>query len=110
MTLKKAKELYKKAHIGLTPSEEDAAHEAEKLLKKKKITAKRNGEKFFFSDKKKLKEQKDFYSSSGEVHPITGEIIHEPEPVSRKDKLMKLLRNLLKKKQKQKPSNERLPF
>lgn len=112
MTLKKAKQLYKKAHRGLTPKEEEAAHKAEKLLKKKKIKAKRNGKKFSFSDKKKeMKEAKEFYSGSGEVHPVTGEIIHEPVEVSRKDKLMRMLRNLLKGKKKQKPTNnERTPF
>jgi|688.fasta_scaffold295539_3 hypothetical protein len=112
MTLKRAKQLYKKAHIGLTPSEEEAAHKAEKLLKKKGIEAERNGKKFSFSHKKgEVKEAKDFYPGSGEVHPVTGEIIHEPVPVSRKDKLMRMLRSLLKQKKKQKPSsNERLPF
>jgi hypothetical protein len=58
MSVEKAKQLYKKAHRGLSAKEERAAHKAEKLLKKKKIKAKRNGKKFSFSDKKKLEEAK----------------------------------------------------
>jgi len=58
MTLKRAKELYKKAHKNLTPSEEEAAHKAEKLLKKKKIEAERKDGNFTFTGKKDVKESK----------------------------------------------------
>jgi hypothetical protein len=110
MTLERAKKLYKKAHIGLTPAEEEAAHKAEKLLKKKKIKAKRNGKKFSFSDKKKIKEQKEYYPGSGEIHPKTGEVLHEPVSVSRSHLLLRKIRKFLSKKQKPKMNNERTPF
>lgn len=117
MSEKRAKELYKKAHRGLTPQEEKDAHKAEKLLKKKKIEAERKNGKFEFKKKKKknkkhsiaearvIKKIRDAISKrlfatepgSGELSP-TGDVLHEPVRVPPHLVLKKRIKDMMSRK------------
>lgn len=140
VSVKRAIELYRKAHKGLTAREEADAHKGEELLKKKGIVAKRitkskGKDKFTFTRKKTSKKPKNnkkkideallkrpTYPGSGELSASGGTVIHEPAEMSNIDWARHAARSLKrrivdlikgrnnKNKPQQQPQEEDVPF